>query len=75
MEVSVIIPTRNREWIVSKCIEHILNQDYPQYEVIVIDDGSQDNTKEGLKRYSNNRNFKFISLPERRVQPSVEISG
>lgn len=66
MKASVIIPTRNRENIVSKCIEYILNQDYPQYEVIVVDDGSEDNTREILKRFSSNRNFRFISLSERK---------
>ncbi|MBC7321440.1 glycosyltransferase family 2 protein [bacterium] len=66
MKVSVIIPTRNRERIVSKCIELILNQDYSQYEIIVIDDGSEDNTREVLKKFFNYRNFRFIPLSERK---------
>lgn len=66
MKVSVIIPTRNRERIVSRCIECILNQDYSKYEIIIVDDGSEDNTKETLNRFLNYRNFKFISLSERR---------
>ncbi|MCX7795724.1 MAG: glycosyltransferase family 2 protein [bacterium] len=66
MKVSVVIPTRNRAKIVSKCIEHILNQDYHQYEVIVIDDGSEDNTLESLKGFSSYKNLKFIPLSERK---------
>src|ERR1035437_2389504 len=51
--VSVIIPTYNRGKYVANAIESVLSQTYGDYEVIVVDDGSTDNTKENLKRYGD----------------------
>ena len=52
-KVSVIIPTYNREDHVVKAIDSVLGQKYKDYEVIVVDDGSNDNTKEKLRIYGN----------------------
>jgi glycosyltransferase involved in cell wall biosynthesis len=51
--VSVIIPTYNRAWILKTAIDSVLSQVYPNIELIVIDDGSQDNTQELLKDYGD----------------------
>lgn len=51
--VSFLIPTYNRAGFLSKCIESILCQSYRDFEIIVIDDGSTDNTESLIKeRYS-----------------------
>jgi hypothetical protein len=50
-KVSIIITTYNRSAIVSNAIESALRQTYSDYELIVIDDGSTDNTREHLERY------------------------
>lgn len=50
--VSVIIPTYNRAWALSESIDSVLNQDYPNFELIVVDDGSTDETKALLKAYN-----------------------
>lgn len=42
--VSVIVPARNEERNIRRCVESLLEQDYGNYEVIVIDDGSTDAT-------------------------------
>ena len=47
--VSVIIPTFNRGWIVKEAIDSVLEQDFDDYELIVVDDGSDDNTPAILK--------------------------
>ena len=51
--VSVILPTFNRAWTLKDAVDSVLNQDYPYIELIVIDDGSEDNTQELLGRYKN----------------------
>jgi glycosyltransferase involved in cell wall biosynthesis len=49
--VSVIIPTYNRGWILKEAIDSVLAQDYKDFELIVVDDGSTDNTREILDSY------------------------
>jgi glycosyltransferase involved in cell wall biosynthesis len=49
--VSTIIPTYNRKEFVSAAIESVLAQTYTDYELIVVDDGSDDGTADALKQY------------------------
>ena len=63
-KVSVIIPARNEEKLISKCLNSILDQDYENYEIIVIDDSSEDGTAEILKKYAS-KNSKIIYVTAR----------
>lgn len=45
---SVVIPTYNRSDFIIPCLESVFSQSYADFEVIVVDDGSSDNTKELL---------------------------
>lgn len=58
--VSIIIPTYNRKSLLEKAIDSVLKQTYTSFELIVIDDGSNDNTLDLLKHYS----FKLKTLTQ-----------
>ena len=51
--VSVVIPSYNRGWVVQEAIESVLGQDYDDFELIVVDDGSTDETRDILAAYDN----------------------
>lgn len=48
---SVIIPTYNREKLISTAIDSVLSQTFTDFELIIVDDGSQDNTKGVIQKY------------------------
>jgi len=53
--VSVIIPTYNRAHLVGRAIKSVLNQTYQDFELIIVDDGSTDNTEKVIKRFDDKR--------------------
>jgi glycosyltransferase involved in cell wall biosynthesis len=57
---SVIIPTYNRAKLVSRAVESVLNQSFQDLELLVIDDGSTDNTKEALSVFNSDPRFNYI---------------
>lgn len=52
---SVIIPTFNRAPFIGKAIESVLHQEYGNFEIIVVDDGSTDETEEVVRGFADKR--------------------
>jgi chlorobactene glucosyltransferase len=52
-KVSVILPARNEEKYISKCLDSLFEQDYPNFEIIAVNDSSSDKTAEIMYRYQN----------------------
>lgn len=57
-KISIIIPTYNSDKVLENCIDSLLKQTYSNLEIIVVDDGSTDQTEQLLKNY----NLKYKSL-------------
>lgn len=53
--VSIVMPTYNRSHLIGESIQSVLNQTYPEWELIVVDDGSDDNTGELVKGFNHGR--------------------
>lgn len=51
--VSVVLPTYNRAWSLKRAVDSVLLQDYPQIELLVINDGSTDDTAAILNEYDD----------------------
>jgi glycosyltransferase involved in cell wall biosynthesis len=49
--VSIILPARNEEKHIEKCLDSLLKQEYDNYEIVVINDSSSDNTSQIIERY------------------------
>lgn len=60
-KVSVILPARNEEGFIQKCLDSLIQQDYTNYEIIAIDDSSDDSTGKIISEYSK-KNSKVIHV-------------
>ena len=60
-KVSIILPARNEEGFIGKCLDSLIKQDYPNYEIIVIDDSSDDSTGKIISEYAK-KNSKIIPV-------------
>lgn len=63
MKFSVCIPTYNRAYIIEKPLKSLVNQSFKDFEVLVIDDGSTDNTEEVVRQYEGKLDLKYIKKP------------
>ena len=58
--VSIIIPVYNGEQYLCRCLDSVVGQDYPYLDIIVVDDGSTDNSASIIENYLEDRRVKFI---------------
>ena len=62
--ISVIIPVYNAEQFLPACLDSVLHQDYPSFEILVIDDGSTDGSAALIDRYAA-REPRIVALHQR----------
>ena len=72
--VSVIIPTYNRAHLIGRAIQSVLNQTYRDFEIIVVDDGSADNTEEVVKSFYDKR-IKYIKHKKNKGAAATRNTG
>lgn len=72
--VSIVLPTYNRAEQLKASVESVLNQTYPYFELIIVDDGSKDNTAEVVKGYRDER-IRYCRLEENAGQASARNYG
>ena len=60
-KVSIILPARNEEEFIEKCLDSLIEQDYTNYEIIVINDSSEDATGKIISEYAK-KNSKIIPV-------------
>ncbi|MCX8117420.1 MAG: glycosyltransferase [Desulfobacterota bacterium] len=72
-KVSVIIPTYNRWPMVREAIDSVLAQDFDDFELIVVDDGSSDGTSEALKEYG--RRIRVVGHVQNRGVSAARNTG
>lgn len=64
IKVTILIPTYNQENFISDAIESALKQTYPNKEVLVVDDSTNDKTSKIVKKYNKNKSFRYIKNPK-----------
>lgn len=69
LKVSIIIPTFNRAKKLESALVSVIGQTYENFEILVVDDGSTDNTKEVVDSFSDNRIIYFKKPNEK--HPSI----
>ena len=64
---SIIIPAYNRAHMIKETLDSTILQTYPHYEIILVDDGSTDNTEEIVKSYNNSKVIYHKKINEERA--------
>lgn len=72
--VSIIIPTYNRAGIIENAVQSILEQTYGQYELLIVDDASSDNTEDVIAAFNDER-IRYIKLPENKGAAAARNEG
>ena len=75
-KVSIILPTYNRAYIIEKAIQSVLNQTYQDFELIIVDDGSTDNTEEIIKKLQEkDKRIRYIKLETNKGAAAARNEG
>jgi glycosyltransferase involved in cell wall biosynthesis len=67
--ISIVIPTYNRAHVLPRAIDSIINQTYSRWELLIVDDGSDDGTEELVAEYiKKDSRIKALKRPEDRLR-------
>lgn len=58
--ISVVIPSFNHEKYISEAIQSVLDQTYQDFEIVITDDGSSDNSVKLIKEFTDSRIKLFV---------------
>jgi glycosyltransferase involved in cell wall biosynthesis len=72
--VSIILPTYNRAHLLKRSIQSILNQTYKNFELIIVNDGSTDNTREVVENFHDRRIY-YVEHEKRRGANAARNTG
>jgi glycosyltransferase involved in cell wall biosynthesis len=72
--VSVVVTLYNYENFICNCIESILNQDYPSFEIVVVDDASSDKSYKRAKKYKS-ENVNVVSFKKNKGYSAAKNEG
>ena len=70
-KISIVIPVYNGADFVAEAIDSALNQTYDNVEIIVVNDGSKDNTEEVVKRYGDK--VRYFAKPNGGVSSALNL--
>jgi glycosyltransferase involved in cell wall biosynthesis len=74
-KVTVLMPVYNDSKYLNFSIRSILNQTYGDFEFLIIDDGSEDNTEEVVSSFSDSRiNFKKIIIIKEKIKLCLSLN-
>ncbi|GAB3313429.1 glycosyltransferase family 2 protein [Haloplanus salinarum] len=73
-KISVVIPTYNREDTISRAVDSVLEQTIDDFEIVIVDDGSKDNTQKIIEGYNDDR-IRYIEHEENRGQNVARNTG
>lgn len=59
MKYTILVVTYNRSEFIKKCLDSIFNQTYKNFDLVVVDDGSTDNTREIIDEYRKTYKFRY----------------
>lgn len=61
--ISIVIPSYNRGYVIGKSIESVLRQTYSDFELLIVDDGSSDNTRDVVSNFKDER-IRYVRVDE-----------
>ena len=72
--VSVITPTHNRAGLIARAIQSVLDQTYPQFDLLVVDDASTDKTEDVVGTFGDPR-IRYVRHPETKGAAAARNTG